>query len=51
MTVERKEELCNVECNDARMVLLKPASTDDMGEVDTSVSYRPLSNAVTMVTP
>ena len=49
MIVERREELCDVKCNDAHMALLKLASTDDVGEVDTSIGCGPLSNVSELI--
>ena len=43
--IERRKKLCNIKSNNTSITLLKPASLNEISEVDTSVSYRLLSNA------
>ena len=47
--IERRKKLCNIKSNDTSMTLLKPASLNEISEVDTSVSYKLLSDAPKLV--
>jgi len=47
--IEGREELCNVEGNHTSLEALGPARANQVGEKETSIFSRPLSNATKLV--
>jgi len=47
--IEKRKKLCNIKSNDTSMTLLKSASSNEVSKVDTSISYRLLSDAPKLV--